>query len=72
MSLTLPQAPASYDRSNEQQARGLLAKADGETFKKGQDVQLRRGERLIMPDSVTGALYQVDIQSGAIVLVGPL
>lgn len=68
----LPQALHAYEPSNEQQTRLTLIRADTQNFKIGRDVQLDNGERLILVDSVTGKYWQLDVQNGALVLVGPL
>ena len=46
--MSLPQAPGSYDASNERRTRAALEAADALSFKKGQDLRLARGERLIL------------------------
>ncbi len=46
--MSLPQAARAYDASNERQVRAALENADRLNFKKGQDVRLARGERLIL------------------------
>ena len=70
--LGLPQAPGQYERANEQQTRLTLIRADSQNFKVGQDLRLDHTERLILVDSITGLYYQLDVQNGALVVVGPL
>lgn len=68
----IPNAPDTYDRSLWQQILTALGRALDGAFVKGQDVRLQRGERLILVDQATGALYAVTVQAGALVLQGPL
>ncbi len=44
----LPTAPSAYDVSNESQARLMIEVADNENMKFGKDVELARGELLIL------------------------
>jgi hypothetical protein len=58
--VTVPPAPDKYDQANEQQLRNTLRRADTENFKRGRDVRLQQGERLIMK-SANGTLYQIKV-----------
>ena len=68
MSIELPQAPEAYDRDNEGQARNRMAEALDATFKRGEDVNLEAGERLILKDRVTADTYAVVVDSGVLSL----
>lgn len=69
--MKLPFASAQYDRANEQAARNEVFKEDYANFKKGQDVRLQRGERLIMP-SPNGTLWIVSVSDGGAMVVTAL
>ncbi len=58
--MKLPAARDAYDASNERQTRAALEAADAANFKKGQDVRLARGERLILK-SPDGASWLVEV-----------
>lgn len=65
-------APGSYDPADQAKVRKAIADADTQNFKKGQDVQLLRGERLILA-SPNGSRWLVGVSNaGAIVVTGPL
>lgn len=67
----IPQAPETYNRSNEQQLREELRRADGENFKKGRDVRLEQGERLIMR-SPNGTQWIVSVSNAGAIVVTAL
>jgi hypothetical protein len=46
--MILPRAAPTYDQSNEQLARDALTREDMVIFKSGKDVELARGEHLIL------------------------
>lgn len=50
--MNLPAAPDGYDRANEQAVRRQIEAADDGNFKKGEDVRLERGERLLVSGDV--------------------
>lgn len=56
--MNLQPAPGKYDQSNEQNAREQIRKADMENFKRGRDVRLEQGERLILrsPDGTAWSI----------------
>lgn len=70
MNLATP--PDKYDRSDHARVRQAIQAADKENFKKGRDVRLENGERLILKDTVTGDLYQLQFKSGVLTVTGPL
>ena len=66
--MSLPQAQEGYDASNERRTRAALEAADALNFKKGQDLRLARGERLILR-SPDGAEWVVSVSdAGALVV----
>lgn len=65
--MILPRAPAQYSAANEQQTRDAIAKNDMEVLKTGKDVELARGERLILRDT-NGVRYSITVSTlGALV-----
>lgn len=66
--MNLPVAPTNYNLKDQSQLRREIDAADKQNRKKQQDVEIARGERLIMTDEVTGFRYVVSVQSGALVL----
>lgn len=65
-------APAEYDRSLWQQILAALGRAVEGAFAKGSDVELARGERLILR-SPDGSRWVVGVDNaGAIDITGPL
>ena len=70
--MRLAGAPAAYDPGDQARLRQALQKADDENLKRGRDVRLQNGERLILKDTVTGNLYAVSIASGSLTVSGPL
>ncbi len=66
--MSLPLAPAAYDASNERRTRAALEAADAQSFKKGQDLRLARGERLMLrsPDGTEWVVSVSD--AGALVV----
>jgi len=55
--MNLPNATATYDQANEQQARRVLTQEDNKNFKQGKDILLVR-ERIVLlsPDGTEWAL----------------
>ncbi len=66
--MNLPSAPVDYNLKDQSQLRREIDAADKLNRKKQQDVEVARGERLIMTDEVTGFRYVVSIQSGSLTL----
>lgn len=67
--MILPRAAPKYDQANEQLARDALTREDAMIFKSGRDVELARGERLILrsPNGSRWALSASD--AGVLTLV---
>lgn len=61
--MKLPTAPGAYDKSNESQTRKALESADAANFKKGQDLRLVLGERIILKQTSGGTLWNVYVDS---------
>ena len=70
--MNLSQTPRAYEAVVFDQWRRAVQDADGGNFKKGQDMPLVRGERLILKDTVTSALYALTIAAGVVTVTGPL
>jgi hypothetical protein len=66
--MSLPNPPDKYDRAEQMKVRAQIDRLDKQNRKRGQDVEIAGGERLILPDTVTGDRYSLTIASGAIVL----
>ena len=58
-------APKQYDPAGEQAFRNQVRAADSENFKKGQDLRLQRGERLILM-SPNGTLYYLTVSNAGV------
>lgn len=58
----LPVALPNYNRESEQEMRKRLEIEDALSFKKGQDLRLQRGERLILV-SPNGTLYYITVDN---------
>ena len=66
--MSYPQAPANYARDNEARFRNLAAQDDAKNHKRGQDIEVGKGCRVIFVDTVTGTRYAVAVTSGALAL----
>ena len=58
-------AAAVYDQAAEQSFRNQVRAADAENFKKGQDMRLQRGERLILA-SPNGTLFYLTVSNAGV------
>jgi hypothetical protein len=66
--VNLLRATEGYSRTNEQYVRDELVRQDKLSFKKGQDLELAQGERLILRDT-NGVRYSITVNtSGALVV----
>lgn len=66
--MNLLRALVGYDRDNEQRTRDEIQRADKLNFKRGQDVELAQGERLILRDT-NGVRYSITVNtSGSLVV----
>lgn len=66
--MSFPQAPQQYDRQNEALFRAQVAQEDGASHKRGRDIEVGKGCRIIFVDTVTGTRYAVTVASGALTL----
>lgn len=66
--MNYPQAPKQYDRENEALFRSKVAQGDDATHKRGRDIEVGKGCRLIFVDTATGTRYAVTVASGALTL----
>ena len=66
--MNFPQAPGAYDRQNEALFRSQLAQQDDANHKRGRDIEVGKGCRVIFVDTVTGTRYAVAVTSGALAL----
>lgn len=60
--MKLPIAGPAYSRESEQEMRKRLEQEDAINFKKGQDLRLQRGERLILA-SPNGTLFYLTVNN---------
>ena len=70
--MNLPPAPQAYSKDDQQNCRNQLRTADMQNFKRGRDVRLQAGERIILtaPD---GGLWAITVDNaGALGTDGPL
>lgn len=63
--LQLPKAPAAYDARILQNALDLMERADLEGLKFGRDIELARGERLILRAS-DGSRWAVQVSAAGV------
>lgn len=69
--MMLPRAPDQYDRGNEQQTRDAISR-DGQTvFRAGRDMELARGERLILR-SPNGSRWYLTVSDAGVLSVAAL
>lgn len=66
--MKLAPAPAQYDPRQQNAAQQTIERADGQNYKRGQDVELQPDQRLILVDTVTGDRCQITVASGALVV----
>lgn len=64
--MSLPTAPNEYSVSDQSRLRSALSLADASNMKRGRDITLQPGQRLIVPEETTGALYRITIVAGEI------
>lgn len=64
--MRLPSPPRAYDQVNEGQTRDAIERADAQSYKRGQDVEIGDTQRLIIRDAVTGERYRLTIESGQV------
>lgn len=69
MSLKLPLAPEKYDRGDQTQMRGVIERADQQNLKRGETIILTAGQRIVIPDESTGALYRLKVSAGVLSIV---
>lgn len=67
--MNLPQAPAQYSQDDQARNREAMRRALAKVHKRGADVEIANGERLILTDVVTGLRYRIEISSGLLVVV---
>ncbi len=63
--MNLPSIPTKYDPTQQAQTRAGLEEADAANHKKFRDIEVGKGCRLILVDTVTGTRYAATIASGA-------
>jgi hypothetical protein len=68
--MNLASAPEQYDPSDQRRLRAALEQADRESFKKGRDVELARGERLILK-SPNGARWSIGVDDTGALSASP-
>lgn len=67
--MRLTTAPDAYNKGDQQSMRRELETADMANFKKGQDVRLQNGERLILK-SPNGTLYYLKVANDGTLSTG--
>jgi hypothetical protein len=68
MSARLQQAPAQYSKGSEQEFRNEMERRDAEAHKKGRDIEVGDGVRVILTDTVTKTRYGLTVASGVLTL----
>lgn len=70
--MRLAAPPPGYDRADQAKVRAAIAAADTGNFKKGEDVELARGERFILR-SPDGHAWSISVSNaGVLSATGPL
>lgn len=62
--MQLPKAPAEYDGSDQAQLRGIIEREDKRNLKAGVVF-----DKLLLRDSVTGAVRTLTVTSGTLVVI---
>lgn len=70
--MSLPTPPKNYDALDQSITRGEIERLDGQNHKKGRDIEVGAGKRIIETDTVTGARYAIVVTNGVLTLNGPL
>jgi len=64
--MSLPSPPEKYDRPDQMKTRSMLERMDRQNHKKGQDVEVAGGARLIL-SSPDGSRWSIEVDNaGAI------
>lgn len=66
--MKLPSPPRAYDPVNEGQTRDAIERADAQSYKRGQDVEIGDTQRLIVRDAVTGERCRLTVESGQVIV----
>ena len=66
--MSYPQPPSDYQRDNEARFRNQVAQDDARNHKRGGDIEVGKGCRVILVDTVTGTRYALAVTSGALAL----
>lgn len=69
--MQLPKPGAVYDANNEAQARDAISRADAESYKRGRDVELQPGQRLILR-SGEGTRWRLEADAAGLVSLSAL
>lgn len=64
----LQQAPGQYSKTSEQEFRNEMERRDGEAHKRGRDIEVGDGVRVILTDTVTKTRYGLTVASGVLTL----
>lgn len=63
--MNLARSPDKYDRAADQQMREELRREDVLNFKRGQDVRLEQGERLVLR-SPNGTAFKIEVDNAGV------
>ena len=66
--MSYPQPANDYQRDNEARFRNQVAQDNAQNHKRGGDIEVGKGCRVIFVDTVTGTRYAVAVTSGALAL----
>lgn len=66
--MSYPQPPAKYERDNEARFRSQAAQDDARNHKRQADIEVGKGCRVVLVDTVTGTRYALTVASGALAL----
>lgn len=64
--MNLAPAPERYDRAQEQRTREETRRADEENFKRGRDLFLVQGERLVLK-SPDGTQWKIEVDNAGVI-----
>lgn len=64
--MNLPTAPDQYRKEDQARFRDEVRREDARNYKRNVDLEIVRGQRLILTDEGTGLRYRVYIDAGAL------
>jgi hypothetical protein len=66
--MNLSRPPAQYDAQDQTTLRDSLTRADAQNHKRGADIEVGAGARVVLTDTVTKTRYALTVSGGALTL----